>query len=133
MALKVEAWLFLIVGALFAVTDYGYWHFSRDPTGTTVLGISVGLAFLIGSYMLFTGSRTEKRPEDSLEAEVAEGEGEYGFYSPHSWWPLWVGLATALTGIGVAVAWWLSLIGIMAVTLATIGMVFQYYRGEFSH
>ena len=133
MGLRIEAALFLLVAALFAATDVGYWYFSRDPTGTTALGITVGMAFLIGFYMLFTGRRTGKRPEDDLEGEIAEGAGEYGFYSPHSWWPFWTAGAATLTGLGVAVAWWLALIGVMTVILATIGMVFEYYRGDYSH
>ena len=133
MGLKIEAGLFLLVAALFAATDIGYWYFSHDFTGTTVLGITVGMAFLIGFYMLFTGRRIGPRPEDEEEAEIAEGEGEYGFYSPYSWWPFWTAAAATLTGIGVAVAWWVALIGVMAIILASIGMVFEYYRGRFSH
>lgn len=133
MGMKVEGVLFMIVAGLFAATDAGYWYFSRDLTGTVALGMLVGMAFLVGFYMLSTGRRVGERPEDNPEAEVAEGAGEFGFYSPHSWWPLWVGAATALTGVGVAVAWWLALLGIGAATLATIGLVFEYYRGRFSH
>ncbi len=133
MGMKVEAYVFLGVAALFAVTDYGYWYFSHDPTGTTALGILVGMAFLIGFYLLSTGRRTGQRLEDDPEGEISEGAGYYGFYSPYSWWPLWLGLAATLTGLGVAVAWWLSLVGVMTVILATTGMVFEYYRGAFSH
>ena len=110
-----------------------YWHFSKDPTGTTALALAVGLAFLIGFYILFTGRRLPLRPEDKPEAEIAEGTGELGFFSPHSWWPLFTGLACATAAIGAAVGWWLFLIGMLFVVLATIGFVFEYYRGVYAH
>lgn len=133
MGMRVEALVFLLVSVLFAVTDAGYWYFSHDPTGTTALGILVGMGLIIGFYLLFTGRRTGERPEDDPAGDIAEGAGEYGFYSPYSWWPAWLGAAVTLTGLGVAVAWWLAIAGLMGVVLATIGMVFEYYRGEFAH
>jgi hypothetical protein len=33
----------------------------------------------------------------------------------------------------VAIGWWLVLIGLLAVVFCTIGFVFEYYRGNFSH
>jgi hypothetical protein len=44
-----------------------------------------------------------------------------------------VGAAAAVTAIGVAIGWWLVLIGFVAMLFATIGFVFEYYRGHFSH
>ena len=50
-----------------------------------------------------------------------------------SWWPLFVGLAAALAGPGVAIGWWLFLIGLLAMFMTTIGFVFEYYRGIYAH
>jgi len=131
--MKVEGWLFVGCAAFFAVMDVIYWHYSKDPTGTTALALSVGLAFLTGFYLLFTGRRLPLRPEDNPAGEIAEGTGEPGFFSPHSWWPLWVGLAAAFTAVGFAVGWWMVLIGVVFVLLTAIGFVFEYYRGHFAH
>ena len=131
--MKVEGWLFVGCAAFFAVMDVIYWHFSKDPTGTTALALSVGLAFLTGFYLLFTGRRLPPRPEDRPEAEIAEGTGELGFFSPHSWWPLITGLSAAVAALGVAVGWWLFLIGMLFVLLSAIGFVFEYYRGQYAH
>jgi hypothetical protein len=131
--MKVEGGLFIGCAIFFAGADIVYWYFSRDPTGTTALALAVGLAFLTGFYVLFTGMRLPKRPEDDLEGEIEEGTGEIGFFSPHSWWPLFVGLAAALTALGAAIEWWIFLIGMLALFLTTIGFVFEYYRGEFKH
>ena len=131
--MKVEGWLFLGSGVFFAGSDIVYWYTSHDPTGTTALALSVGLMILTGFYVLFTGRRLPKRPEDDNAGEIAQGTGELGFFPPRSWWPLFMGLATATTAIGTAIGWWLFLIGMLFVVFATIGFVFEYYRGNFSH
>jgi len=130
---KVEAYLFLGCAGFFGAADLVYWNLSHDPTGTTALALSVCLAFLIGFYVMFTGRRLPARPEDSQEGDIVEGTGELGFFSPHSWWPLFVGLAAALATIGVAIGWWLFLIGALGVILSMIGFVFEYYRGHYAH
>jgi hypothetical protein len=131
--MKVEGYLFLGCAIFFGGADFVYWYFSHDPTGSTALGISVGLAFLTGFYILFTGRRLPPRPEDEKEGEVYQGTGELGFFSPHSWWPLFLALAAAVAAMGVAIGWWLFLIGMLMVLLATIGFVFEYYRGHYAH
>jgi cytochrome c oxidase subunit IV len=131
--MKVEGWLFVGCAAFFAVVDVIYWYFSKDPTGTTALAFSVGLAFLTGFYLLFTGRRLPPRPEDRPDAEIAEGTGELGFFSPHSWWPLITGMSAAVAALGAAIGWWLFLIGMLFVLLSAIGFVFEYYRGQYAH
>jgi hypothetical protein len=131
--MKVEGWLFLGCGVFFAGADIVYWYVSYDPTGTAALALAVGLALLTGFYLIFTGRRLPVRPEDDTEGEIAQGTGEVGFFSPHSWWPLWVGLAAATTALGAAIGWWMVLIGFLALLLTSIGFVFEYYRGHFSH
>jgi hypothetical protein len=130
--MKVEGGLFIGCAVFFAGMDIVYWYFSHDPTGSTALALAVGLAFLTGFYVLFTGRRLDPRPEDDLEGDIEEGTGEMGFFSPHSWWPLFLGLSCALAAVGVAIGWWLFMIGMLAVVFTTIGFVFEYYHGEFS-
>ena len=131
--MRVEGWLFLGCGIFFIGADVVYWYTSYDPTGTTALALAVGLAILSGFYVLFTGRRLPPRPEDNPEGEIVEGTGEVGFFSPHSWWPLFLGLAAAVTALGFAIGWWLFLIGMLLVVFTSIGFVFEYYRGHFSH
>ena len=131
--MKVEGFLFVGCAAFFAAADIVYWYFSKDPTGTTALAFAIGLAFLSGFYLLFTGRRLPLRPEDNPQAEISEGTGELGFFSPHSWWPLFAGLASALAAVGAAIGWWLFLIGMLCVFLSAIGFVFEYYRGVYAH
>ena len=131
--MKVEGYLFIGCAAFFGATDIVYWHFSKDPTGTTALFLSVCLAFLIGFYLLFTGRRLPPRAEDVPDAQISEGTGELGFFSPHSWWPLITGMSAAVAALGVAIGWWLFLIGMLFVLLSAVGFVFEYYRGQYAH
>ena len=131
--MKVEGWLVLGCAVFFGGADVVYWYVSKDPTGTTALALAVGLALLAGFYVLFTGRRLPLRPEDDNAGEIVQGTGEVGFFSPHSWWPLWVGLAAATVALGFAIGFWLVLIGVLALVFTAIGFVFEYYRGYFSH
>jgi hypothetical protein len=131
--MKVEGWLFLGCGIFFGCTDVVYWYLSKEPTGTTALAIAVAFAVLVGFYVLFTGRRLPLRPEDDPEGEIEQGTGEVGFFSPHSWWPLFLAFAAAVTAAGLAIGWWLFLIGLLFTVFASIGFVFEYYRGNFSH
>jgi hypothetical protein len=131
--MKIEGYLFVFSALFFAIMDVIYWLWSHDPTGTTALALTVGLAGLVGFYLLFTGRRVDPRPEDDKQGEIADGAGELGFFSPHSWWPLFAALAAATAALGAVIGWWMLIIGMFAVILAAIGFVFEYYRGHFSH
>ena len=131
--MKVEGYLFLGCALFFGAADLVYWNVSHDPTGTTALALAVGLAFLTGFYLLFTGRRLPIRPEDDPQGEIYQGTGELGFFSPHSWWPLFVGFSCATAAAGFAMGWWLFLIGALMVMVSMIGFVFEYYRGRYAH
>jgi hypothetical protein len=127
---KVEGWLFAAGFFFFAIAAVIYGVLAEEPVGTVALAFTAGLAFLVGYYLLLTARRIDPRPEDSKTAEIVDGAGELGFYSPHSWWPLAVAGSAATTFLGVAIGWWLFIIGAGAAVLAVIGLVFEYYRGE---
>jgi len=130
---KIEGLLFFSGFIFFTICAVVYGLLSGEPAGTAALAFTAGLAFLVGFYLLFTASRIDSRPEDRLDAEIAEGAGELGFYSPHSWWPLAVGFAAAVAFAGIVFGWWLFLIGAGLGGMAVIGLVFEYYRGEPVH
>ena len=127
--MKVEGVLFGFIAAfLFAVTAV-YWLLSYDPTGTACLALAGGLALIVGYYLWFTSRRMEARPEDRDDAEITEGAGEVGFFSPHSWWPIALAAAFTVTLLGVLFGLWLFLIGLIAVITAAMGLLFEYYVG----
>ncbi|MEI6404255.1 MAG: cytochrome c oxidase subunit 4 [Actinomycetes bacterium] len=110
---------------------YGY--MSNDPVGTTALALTGGLAFLVAFYVLFTSKRVGPLPEDNENAEISDADTEYGFFSPHSWWPLVIGVSTMLFVLGFVFAAWLALLGVIALLFGVFGLVYEYYRGDFAN
>jgi len=126
---KIEGWLFVAGAAFYAVVAVVYWFMTGEIVGTTALTLTAGLAILIGYYALFTGRRVGPRPEDRLDAEITEADPDYGFFSPHSWWPLVIGAGAMGIAIGFAfVTWWLVIFGFGLLVFGAIGTVFEYQR-----
>ncbi len=131
--MRIEGGLFGLGFVFYTLLAGVYWYFSRDEIGTTALALTGGMAFLISFYALYTSKRVYPRPEDRLDAEIDEADPEYGFYSPHSWWPLAVAVATVIVVLGLIFAVWLIVLGVAALVLGLVGLLFEYYRGEFAH
>ena len=131
--MKIEGALFAMGAVFYAVVAAIYWYFSRDQIGTTALALTGALAFLVAFYSLYTAKRVYPRPEDRLDAEVDEADPEYGFFSPHSWWPLILGFSTMIIVFGLIFAVWLIVLGVFVLFIALIGWMFEYYRGAFAH
>src|SRR3954462_10282304 len=127
--MKVEGLLFATISAFLLSITLVYWLLSRDPTRTTALGLSGGLAFIVGYYLLFTSRRMEARPEDRPDGEIAEGAGEVGFFAPHSWWPVAAAAAFLTVGSGLVFGPFLMAIGFFALGIAAVGFTFEYYVG----
>jgi hypothetical protein len=130
--MKIEGWLFALGFVIFSAIAGVYWYLSHDQIGTTCLAMSAGLAFLVGFYVLITSKRVFPRPEDRDSAEIDEAEPEYGFFSPHSWWPLPVAFSAMLVALGLVFAAWLVVLGVTMLLLSLVGWLFEYYRGEFA-
>ena len=131
--MRIEGGLFAIGFVFYTLLAGIYWYFSRDEIGTTALALTGAMAFLISFYALYTSKRVYPRPEDRLDAEIDEADPEYGFYSPHSWWPLVVAVSTVAVVLGLIFAVWLIVLGVAALVLGMVGLLFEYYRGEFAH
>lgn len=111
---------------------YGLW--AKEPVGTVALALSGGLALIIGTYFRFVSRRLEPRPEDDMEAEVSDGAGELGFFSPGSYWPIGLAFASALAGIGLAFFYtWLLVISGALILVMIAGLVFEYHVGPEKH
>ena len=111
-----------------------YWQVGGEEVGIAGMLLSACLAGMVGFYVWFTQKRIGVTlPEDNLTAEIADGAGELGFYSPHSWWPLPVALSACVFALGLIIGWWLSLIGLGALVISIIGMVTEYEKPEIAH
>jgi len=128
---KVEALIFngIAVFCAIAAIVYGFW--AREPIGTTALVLSGGLTALIGGFFWFVSRRIDARPEDRKDADIADGAGELGFFSPSSYWPFAVALSAALMGLALAFFHsWLILIAVAALLVTIGGLLFEYYVGQ---
>jgi hypothetical protein len=123
---KMFLWLSVFILAVAVL--YGVW--SKEPVGTTALFLSFGLTVMIGYYLAFTARRVDAMAQDNKEADVADEAGEVGFFSPHSWQPLALGIGGALAFLGVAIGWWLLYFSLPLLLVGLFGWVFEYYRGE---
>lgn len=126
--MRAEARIFLIFTAFLFISASVYIPWSGDPIGGTALVLSGGLCGMCGTYFAFIARRIEPRPEDRTDAEISEGAGELGFFSPSSYWPFTIGVATMVTGFGmVFFTPWLLALGAVAILAAAAGLLFEYY------
>ena len=125
--MKVESFVFNVFTSFLGVTAVVYWFTSKDPTGTAALAISAGLGALIGGYLLVTSRRIEPRPSDLADAEIADGAGEVGHFSPGSYWPFFISASLAVALVGAIVGIWLALLGVVAVIATVMGLLFEHY------
>jgi hypothetical protein len=137
---KTEARVFIGVGIFFWLSAIGYaiWtglpnsytHGHVEPLGVVGLLLSGGLVGIPGTFFYFVSRRIDPRPEDRPDAEIAEAAGDYGFYSPGSYWP--VGLAASATVCCIAFAFvqiWLVIVGLLLLLFMVGGLLFEYYIG----
>jgi hypothetical protein len=127
--MKVNWQLFTGIAVFYVIMTVIYWFLGGEPVGIGGMLLAAGLAGMVGFYVWFTQKRIGViLPEDSFTAEIADGAGELGFYSPHSWWPLPVALSSCTMGLGLIIGWWLTLIGVGALIISVIGMVTEYEK-----
>jgi hypothetical protein len=128
---KVEALIFNIIGTfcVIAAIVYGFW--AQEPIGTTALALSAGLTLLIGGFFFFVSRRIDARPEDRKDAEIADGAGELGFFSPGSYWPLAIAASAGMMGLALAFWYsWLIIIAGISLLVTIGGLLFEYYVGQ---
>lgn len=128
--MRVEARIFEIITVFFFLSAIVYGLWSGEPIGTTALTLTGGLSLIIGTYFGFIARRVRMRPEDNADAEVSDGAGELGFFSPGSYWPFGIALAASIAGLGLAFnEWWLFGLGAVAILITVAGLVFEYHVG----
>jgi hypothetical protein len=127
--MKFGSRLFIFLFLFYAALTVVYWKMANETVGITALALSAGLALIIGYYFWFINRRTGGvLPEDNLQAEISDGAGELGFFSPGSWWPLPVAVSATAAGLGLIIGWWLTLIAVGALLISVLGFVLEYER-----
>jgi hypothetical protein len=127
--MKASWKLFGGLSVFYVIMTVIYWQVGGEEVGIAGMLLSACLAGMVGFYVWFTQKRIGVTlPEDNLTAEIADGAGELGFYSPHSWWPLPVALSSMVTALSLLVGWWMTLIGVGALVISIIGFVTEYEK-----
>jgi Cytochrome c oxidase subunit IV len=128
------AGFFILVAVLYAVLTAMFATGGEEWAGTTALALTGGLALIVATFFRFVARRIDTRPEDYEGAEISDGAGELGFFSPHSWWPILIALSGGVTAVAIAL-WlpWLIAAGVMFILTSVAGLVFEYYIGPEKH
>ena len=95
--LRVETWIFLGLTGFFALAAVVYGLLApTEAVGIVALSLTAGLTLIIGTFLRFISRRLEQpRPEDNDDAEVSDGAGDVGFFSPGSYWPITLAFSAA--------------------------------------
>ena len=98
--MKVGWQLFNGLAIFYFLTAILYWQIGGEAVGITAIGLSAGLAFIVGFYLWFTDRRS-------------------GGVLP-------VALAMTAVGVGLIIGWWVTLIAAGILLVTTIGFVLEY-------
>jgi hypothetical protein len=132
--MKTESRIFEILTIFFFVVGTVYLLLAREPAGSAALYLTGGLSLIVATYFRFVSRRLELRPEDNPAAEVSDGAGDVGFFSPGSYWPFGLALAVALMGISLAfMYYWAVTISGVILLIAVGGLVFEYHVRPSDH
>ena len=134
--LHVETWIFLGLTGFFAIAAVIYGLLApTEPVGIVALTLTAGLTLIIGTFLRFVSRRLEgPRPEDNDDAEVSDGAGDIGFFSPGSYFPFFLAACVALVAVATAyLLVWLMVIGVGFLMFVVCGFVYEYHRRPAHH
>jgi hypothetical protein len=134
--MKLTIKLMLLLGAfsLLAGIVYGFLTRFDELVGFPGL-LAVGImSFMLAVYLWLVDRNTGGvLPEDKLDGEIVESAGEYGHFSPWSWWPLLLGIGCALAFTALAMGWWILGLAVPVAVLGLLGLIFEHSRGDHAH
>jgi hypothetical protein len=136
--MKTNVNLFWILLAFFALltTVYTIWALIDtgrvEWVGTVAIGLCAVLSAFIAFYLqLVNRSTGGVLPEDRLDADIDDGDPELGYFSPWSWWPVFLAGGVTFTFLGLAAGIWIMYYAVPLALLGLVGWVYEYYRGNF--
>lgn len=134
--MKTMERVFAVVGVFcFAVAAiYAIWTSAAEPDGIEyvgVVGLGLGgmLGFMVAWYLNITHRKLPLAPEDDPHGDIDQIQGDYGFFTPHSWQPLFLALSAAILFLGLAVGVWVMAVGVLIGIPALIGWTYEHWRG----
>jgi hypothetical protein len=109
------------------------WYKAIEWVGSIALLFGALMAAMIGFYTQRVHmAQGGELPEDTLTADIDDGDPELGEFSPWSWWPIVLAASAAIAAVGLAVGTWMVPIGFGVFAVAIVGWVYEYYRGYFA-
>ncbi len=121
---------FFIVAAIYGWATHAFAPEGIEWVGVVCLLLVALMTGMIGFYLGNTARKLDARPEDDPAGEISDAEGDYGFFSPYSWWPLFLGGSALLLFLGLAVGWWIFIVGVVFGIIALLGWTFEYFHGD---
>ena len=134
--MKATIKLFLMLGVFCLVVGfiYGYVTDFQELAGFPALLALAAMSFMLVIYLwLVQRSTGGSLPEDREDGEIVEMSGDYGAFSPWSWWPLLLGLGCALFVTALAIDWWIVGLAAPVALLGLLGLIFEHSRGDHAH
>ncbi|MCB4207530.1 cytochrome c oxidase subunit 4 [Arthrobacter sp. UM1] len=134
--MKIESRIFTFLVPFFLVVGlvYGIMTGWTEWVGVLAIPVTGLMAGMVGFYFQTNAKNlVGGRPEDRVDAEIHEGSGEQGLFSPWSWWPLVLALGAAGSVLGLAVGWWVFFVAAGLGVVGIIGWVYEYSRGDHAH
>ncbi|MUN62704.1 cytochrome c oxidase subunit 4 [Kocuria sediminis] len=134
MKLSIKLFILLGVFSLASGVVYGFLTRFDELVGFPGLLAVGAMSFMLAVYLWLVDRNTGGvLPEDKLDGEIVESAGEYGHFSPWSWWPLLLGIGCALAFLSLAIDWWILMLAAPVVVVALLGLIFEYSRGDHAH
>ena len=134
MKTTVKTFLLLTVFCLIVGMVYGYLTGFQELVGFPALLAVSAMSLMLAVYLwLVDRSTGAMLPEDREDGEIVEMSGDYGAFSPWSWWPLLLGIGCAIFVTALAVGWWIIGLAVPVILLGLLGLIFEHSRGEHAH
>ena len=136
--MKTNVNLFWILLAFFALLTAVYTIWALIDTGRVewVGSVAIGLCAVLSAFIAFYLQLVNRStggllPEDRLDADIDDGDPELGYFSPWSWWPVFLAGGVTFTFLGLAAGIWIMYYAVPLALLGLVGWVYEYYRGNF--
>ena len=134
MKTTVKTFMLLAVFCLIVGMVYGYLTGFQELAGFPALLAVAAMSLMLAVYLwLVDRSTGAMLPEDREDGEIVEMSGDYGAFSPWSWWPLLLGIGCAIFVTALAVGWWSIGLAVPVMLLGLLGLIFEHSRGEHAH
>lgn len=134
--MKFLAKLFAFLGIFLIPVGivYGFMTQFNEWAGFPAILATAVMCLFLAFFMWTTDKKHPGMPYEDLDGEISQAAGNYGFYSPWSWWPLVLGVVCMLLVIGLAVGQlWVAGLAVVLTILACVGWVYEYNRGDHAH